>query len=455
MTSHFGSNPPGAASVFAIEARVGRQATDAPSMGTAVVISLRQDGGDWKKYLLTCAHVVKSFSGQMPRTASGPIRGDILAFAPGKGYIRWRPGTDWPEQDGTGIFTGRVLDVYQRPADEWPEKACLPDRDWVLVDVDQASFQSFPAATLAPAGTKGELTIIGFPGGTGVFQTGDVVTPLASEGHRRQRAGSNPSVLKLDGGELVGPGMSGGGVFDSDGQLVGLYFGQHLAELSRQAIDAASIAESLRLRGYLSPPNQPRQGWVERTGWGRHSNLSLLAVPCLLVLAGGLSLVPALAPAWPSGLLLMLLVHVIVLGVGVLAEIPRVLRRMPSKISAACAVIGFLLSIAAFTFYTVQRQDRVHLRDSKWLTVGRDQRPESLTPEARMLVEHGIFGSNPTPEMLLGEFANDRRLIWTEESIRSTEIRLIGGWLVGWSALTVAIGAAIAALPQADERRKK
>ncbi len=92
--------------------------------------------------------------------------------------------------------------------------------------------------------------VVGYPNGTRAFAPGEIIQSKTSVGFRIDRAGDNPAVLVLDGGEDTGRGMSGGGLFDSQGNLRGLYFGQDFEELSRHAIASQALMESLMQKGY-------------------------------------------------------------------------------------------------------------------------------------------------------------------------------------------------------------
>jgi hypothetical protein len=104
-----------------------------------------------------------------------------------------------------------------------------------------------------------KLKIYGFPGGAGhiadkgrghYWETGDKVES-AEPGSFMQTRTPDAGMLKLDGPDETRPGMSGGGIFDSEGVFVGIHRSVTDIALARNAISAEHIRHWLMARRLL------------------------------------------------------------------------------------------------------------------------------------------------------------------------------------------------------------
>ncbi|SKA94674.1 Trypsin-like peptidase domain-containing protein [Prosthecobacter debontii] len=283
--------------VWYIEARPaavndGYAPADAASMGSAVLIELQQEidqaGGKKEvqvtRYLLTCAHVVRAPS-QQPGML-GPLYAEILCFEPGKGYMRTR--TDSRKSlTADGVPLAKVSE-YSPCKGVSGSVPMTPQTDWVLLKVE--GDKAFKYKEVARSWTKdtveyGEVTIIGYPGGAGredYLETGAawdntrIVENLPTKNWQQNRT-PKPGLLMLDG-IMAAPGMSGGGVFTQEENLLaGIHRANTPAVLAREAVSIQSIRDYLWSMHRLSPvpPSrdfvpipQPELPWKHWVGLG-------------------------------------------------------------------------------------------------------------------------------------------------------------------------------------------
>ncbi len=235
---------------------------DPAAMGSGVAVEIEQmdnnrkpfDPPKTRKYLLTCAHVVRQ------RTVDGALGWgamleEIHCWQPGMGYSRTYPDSRRSGKQ-PGVWEASVADLSPCGAmpNEVPRDLRLPQNDWVLLDFQDPRFQTVPSVRQWSAVATGVLLkIIGFPGGAGwledkgrghFWDTNALVESATPESFRQTRTPEH-GLLKLDGPDETRPGMSGGGVFDTGDRFVGIHRSSMDATMERGAVSAAWIKEWL------------------------------------------------------------------------------------------------------------------------------------------------------------------------------------------------------------------
>lgn len=224
-----------------------------PQMGTAVAVRLRPQGqGKPRSFLLTCTHVIRATDTQ-GNVGYGALWGEILCWKPGSGYAS--PDHMIMRQDRPVPTAWRavVAGIVPIPEGDVPMEERSPARDWALLDVTDSAFQDMPVAREWGDVVGDELLdIFGYPGGAERWKGQDeqnVVTCLKSEDFREQRL-THPGTLRLSGAASTARGMSGGGIFNKRGELVGLHRSQTEAHLQFGAVRASMIRDALREHGW-------------------------------------------------------------------------------------------------------------------------------------------------------------------------------------------------------------
>jgi hypothetical protein len=232
---------------------------DAASMGSGVLVEIehREAPRMVRRYLLTCAHVVRRKDAVSGRWG-GPVYNEILCWRPGQGYTRTyrdkRRCGDHPD-----IYRATLSPLS--PCGGLPEG--VPDElrdapnDWVLLEIDDPAFQKEGRPLRWSAiDEDAEVHIVGFPGGAGLTRhaegthfwvSGSLVENLAS-GPFNQTRTPEPGMLSLSGTDETRPGMSGGGIFDEHGALVGLHRAADDIAMQRNAIAVTHIRDALDTR---------------------------------------------------------------------------------------------------------------------------------------------------------------------------------------------------------------
>jgi hypothetical protein len=252
---------------------------DASSMGSAVLVEIehRKEPRKIRRYLLTCAHVVRrkvAGSGDW----GGPVHDEILCWRPGQGYTRTYQGKR---------RCGEHPDIYRASlsalspcggrAEGLPEELRNAPNDWVLLDIDDPAFQKEGRPLRwSEIDEDARVFIVGYPGGAGlsrhaagthIWVNGSIVENLATGPFSQERTPA-PGMLSLSGVDETRPGMSGGGIFDSNGALVGLHRAADDNAMQRNAIAASHIRDALDTRHNAWPttPTKPPivQAWVWR-----------------------------------------------------------------------------------------------------------------------------------------------------------------------------------------------
>ncbi|XYI04015.1 S1 family peptidase [Sorangium sp. So ce1128] len=243
-------------------------------MGSAVAVWLRRQGdpSSRRKLLLTCSHVIRAADASgIP--GYGPPRGEILCWQPGLGYAS--PSAFVNRQSGAcpGAFVAKVSSVTPLSAGDVPDDQRRPARDWVLLDVTQLAFQDVEAVFgVSDVQDDERLDVLGYPGGASNWQDNHVVECVTSEDFRQQRL-AVAGTLRLDGAAPTGPGMSGGGVFNKQGKLVGVHRSQTATDLEFGAVRAETIRAELEASGWefveRTAP-QPDAGGATNDAQGAH-----------------------------------------------------------------------------------------------------------------------------------------------------------------------------------------
>lgn len=248
--------------VWFIESRYEASAAEKPVMGSGVVVWLKKTGdkSQPRKYLLTCSHVVRG------GTATGPLQTKIACWPPGKGYVPVGAHDAWPDGPDDGTWTAKVFDTLGRSPDAIDPNDVSEADDWVLLDVDDADFQEYPAICDWGELRKGDqITVVGYPGGAMRWITGTPVEPYEASRFRAGRSSDSPGTLKLEGSDNTAPGMSGGGVFEPSGRLVGLHRAQSKETLEFGAVRASHIKSMLAARDFELVPDCRRPRWPRWT----------------------------------------------------------------------------------------------------------------------------------------------------------------------------------------------
>lgn len=239
-----------------------------PQMGTGVVVWLQSAANPAKlrKFLLTCAHVVRGRDAN-GALGYGPVLKEILCWQPGFGHTRPRDIERRRSGKSPGAFAAEIflLDNQIIP-DEVPEDERRPALDWVLLEIKDPRFQDMdPVKDWADLAEGERLDIFGYPGGSETWGENGVVECVKSEDFEEQRT-SSPGTLRLNSSASTAPGMSGGGIFNKKGQLVGIHRSQTASQLEFGAVRASTIRDVLKAKGWnvvqlsLPSPEQPAPG---------------------------------------------------------------------------------------------------------------------------------------------------------------------------------------------------
>ena len=264
---------------------------DAASMGSGVLVEIehRDEPRKVRRYLLTCAHVVRrkiDGSGDW----GGPVHDEILCWRPGQGYTRTYPGKrrcgEHPDIHAAALSA--LSPCGGRP-DGLPDELRVASSDWVLLDIDDPAFQNEGRPLRWSALEEGtRVTIVGYPGGAGlsrhasgtrIWGNGSIVENLATGPFSQERT-PEPGMLSLAGVDETRPGMSGGGLFDESGALVGLHRAADDMTMQRNAIAITHIRDALDTHRNASPTTPTAGPVLSKT-----SRIVLGAVAVLIVAA--------------------------------------------------------------------------------------------------------------------------------------------------------------------------
>lgn len=262
---------------------------DAASMGSAVLVEVEHldEPRRVRRYLLTCAHVVRR------RGGVGTAWEEILCWRPGRGYTRTYAGKrrcgEHPD-----IFRARIspLSPCRGVEGEHPADILQAPDDWVLLDVEEPAFQKEGRPVRwSGIDEDDEVYIVGYPGGAGltkhppgttIWTTGSLVENHVS-GPFQQRRAPEPGMLSLSGVDETRAGMSGGGIFDDEGALVGLHRAADDMAMQRNAISALHIRDFLDTQRHARPTVPGREPVVPRQ-W--RPAIAAMLVSAVLAAAG-------------------------------------------------------------------------------------------------------------------------------------------------------------------------
>lgn len=284
--------------VWYIEARTCRSgdefaSEDAASMGSAVLVEIehRDEPKKIRRYLLTCAHVVRrKVVGS--NDWGGEVYDEILCWRPGQGYTRSYKGKrkcgDHPD-----IFRASLSELSPcgGKAEGLPDELRDAPHDWVLLEIDDPAFQKQGRPLRWSAiDEDDDVFIVGYPGGAGlakhaagtaIWVNGSIVENLATGPFSQVRTPA-AGMLSLSGVDETRPGMSGGGIFDESGALVGLHRAVDDMAMQRNAISAIHIRDALDTRSNACPTTPARVRPISSGVRG-----AIVAVAALTVVAAG------------------------------------------------------------------------------------------------------------------------------------------------------------------------
>ncbi len=242
--------------VWYVEARLNTNPGDAAKMGSAIVVRLYQTGvlTSNRKYLLTCGHLVRG-SSQDNVEGWGALLGEYLCWRPGGSYVAPEKFPDRRSGNCPGALVAKIA-AQIRPTN--PNDVPNPDRrasgDWVLLDVQDETFQDRRSVVdLASPEDEDRLTIIGYPSGFRSWVADGAVESYVSRELSFERE-ADPGTIRVSGAYDTAPGVSGGGVFDLAGKLVGIHRSTTLAQLALTAVDAGFIKTELAALGWQVSP---------------------------------------------------------------------------------------------------------------------------------------------------------------------------------------------------------
>jgi hypothetical protein len=218
-------------------------------MGSAIVVWLRKkDDGTRRKYLLTCGHVLRAPAADGTIGYGAQLQ-DILVWPPMKGFTK---SSDYPHRSSDQAVPGSriagVSEITPNLPDEIPSGQRQAATDWILLDVDDPEFQQ-EASVKGFSGEHRQLAVVGYPGGSVAWKTGDNITPTISRPFE-VHADLQKGIWAYTGPAETRVGMSGGGVFNEDGLLFGLHRARFDLQIIGQAIAATHIHAELYARGY-------------------------------------------------------------------------------------------------------------------------------------------------------------------------------------------------------------
>lgn len=433
--------------VWYVEARSGEDSDAVRSAGSAVCVSLKRDADvQLRKYLLTCSHVVRAKSND-GRPAAGALLPFILCWAPGRGFVPIKDSSDWPSEADCGVWTAKVVDVYDRPNDIVTLDDLEESRDWVLLDVDQPDFQDYPSVASWSESDDAGISIVGFPAGASIWTPGAIVESLSTKGFRREVSARSPALTSLTSPEQTAPGMSGGGLFNQDGGFSGLHRAQSVTARQTGGIRAKHIEQELSGRGYTTISSRPstcqRDGvpdggtrptaeffqFVQDAG-SMYAKIAygVVLLPIVAYFAGVASPFPnetfmGIAASIAAFLSLMIAFQLWLHG-----ETTKKRRDKLLVHNGVAALVCMVLYTGLFSMFVVI-DDR---QGSKEVVGFRYQPDIEIVRESQ---------SPPlTDRQLLENFEGEPERIWTKFSLTITRMGMLAGWMLMWFLLTITIG---------------
>lgn len=226
-----------------------------PQTGSGALIRVISSGGNDRKVLLTCQHVVRHLE-------TGTYAEDIRCWRHGDGY---HPDRCWK-------------------ADKWELSGSAPDdqddfdaksaggKDWILLTVQKSreSTNDLPYAPgFAAVSSLRRFRLLGYPGGTGTMER-NVVKASVSQKFRLSAVDSNMGTLPLAGGEGIGAGFSGGPYLKRDGRIVAIHRSLKHANQAPIAVAGLSIMDGITKRGWkvAELTDKSIRRWIIRFSFG-------------------------------------------------------------------------------------------------------------------------------------------------------------------------------------------
>lgn len=433
--------------VWYIEARADKSLNAVRSAGSAVCIWLKRNEDEQpRKYLLTCSHVVRAKSAN-GRPAGGGLLPFVLCWAPGRGFVPINDQSHWPDKADSGVWTSKVVDIYNRPIGSVAADGLEESRDWVLLDVDQPDFQDYPSVTSWAEVDDTGISIVGFPAGSSAWTPGSIVESLSADGFRREVSTSSPALTSLTSPEETAPGMSGGGLFNHDGRFSGLHRAQSVASRQTGGIRAKHIEQELGVRGYTAISTRPStvrrdENLFEETrptaeffqfvqdAGSMYAKIAygVVLLPIVAYFAGVASPYPnetfmGIAASIAAFFSLMFAFQLWLHG-----ETTKNRRDRLLVCSGVTALACIVLYVGLFSMFVVI-DDR---QGSKEVVGFRYQPDIEIVRESQ---------SPPlTDRQLLENFEGEPERIWTKFSLTLTRMGMLVGWVLMWFLLTLTIG---------------
>jgi hypothetical protein len=428
--------------VWYIEARAERSSDAIGSSGSAVSVWLTPPGNNAKprKYLLTCCHCVRESQGA-DKSPSGILLGEILCWPPGKGFVKFEVGSQWPG-GRKGTWTAKVVDLYDRTTLNLKSDDLLPAKDWLLLDVNEQSFQDYPSVAAWSDHAQARVSIIGYPDGARTWSTGDLVQSLQARGFRSERIADTPALTDLTGPEETAPGMSGGGVFDESGAFIAMHRSQRTLARSTGGIAANHIASELQSRGYrivqyrrLASPTELKGSLTDFGSYlvsfrRKQSNIlkALLAAPLLSILV-------QFGP--PSIDIYMTSFVTVVLQLLILATVYMLYAINPRVRSASTPMFGSIcLAVVCLVNYASAVNNRVE-------HVAREVRPGEVYFDRETIGTELNSDFQPFRDMPAADLIRELgppEIIYTKSSLKHSRRVLWWSWLSMWGTLSFAFG---------------
>jgi hypothetical protein len=240
------------------------------SMGSGVVVTFTRTAADDERrirtYLLTCAHVV--------RDRKDRLLEDIICYPPGKGFIgtaeKFRRSGTFENSSVRVASVSKYSPCKGAPVSRPEHLRNNPASDWVLLEIADPSFRYQPSVQALlredelPAGAT--LRVIGFPGGAFDWKNGDIVKSIELKGScPDMHSASGILVYRRAWERGEETGMSGSGIFDDDGNFVGIHRSNADVVIKQSGIQLAEIARylvvtyQLKFSGSLS--SKHRKNW--------------------------------------------------------------------------------------------------------------------------------------------------------------------------------------------------
>ena len=227
---------------------------------------IRAEQPEHKKYLLTCAHAVRT-----------PVAGYTSKHNAGNHWgVRYKQILCWQPEETYSVKNAEQRTEHKYKADpcgrtdispawrnlgEVPEEFRRELHDWILLDIEDPDFQNEPSIPWAMS-CDSPFVIIGYPGGPTMLQHPRKVRSKVSRGfslYTDSESQTHPKMLVLWGNGDTAKGMSGGAVCNHDGQLAGLHLANFRDNLEWHSVSAEHIKDWLRINlHYALVPPKPQ-----------------------------------------------------------------------------------------------------------------------------------------------------------------------------------------------------